>query len=256
MDAFARVLAEPGSLAARRALAAQWKAANDPRSELVEKQLAYRDLELRDESSSKSARALRDQIRALIDREGRKWAGRIADLVESYEYRRGLVAQVKLRGERFVQHAAELFALAPIQHVDLTAPLAFDQVVGLPQLRKLVSLGINQQLDKFGDREATLLARSPHAAGLRWVGLYRNQIGEAGVEALAASPYLASARYIGLDYNPANPTPTVNDYDGQYLVERPPLAERLARSYGERPWLTGPSTGAWPPDRDELGVTA
>ncbi|MCX5746608.1 MAG: hypothetical protein NT062_29375 [Proteobacteria bacterium] len=42
MTPFERVLAEPGSIAARRALAAEWKAAGDPRALLIEKQLAQR----------------------------------------------------------------------------------------------------------------------------------------------------------------------------------------------------------------------
>lgn len=251
-----RVLHEPGSTAARRALAVEWHAAGSSQAELVEKQLEYRELELANKTSSAAAKTLLAAIDRLIADHGPTWAGQVAALVDSYKFRRGLVAQVRLTGERFVEVAPELFALAPIQHVTLDAPLALGKVLASPFGGRLASLAIEQQFTGFGDREAITLAGSRFVGGLRWLSLYANGIGEAGVEALAASPYLERCVYLGLVGNPCDPTPSVNDFDGQFLVSRPAVAEELERTYGKRPWLTGPAHGeSWPPDRDHLAVT-
>jgi hypothetical protein len=255
-DPLAGVLAAPGSAAARRALAAAWRAAGKPQAELIEHQLAYGELERTNQTASPAARALRASIDRLIAEHGQAWAGRIAALVDSYKYRRGLVAQVKLTGERFLAVAPELFALAPIQHVDLEAPLALEAVLASPFAGKLASLAIESQYGGVGDREAIAVAGARQLRGLRWLSLYANTIGEAGVEGLAASPYLERCVYVGLGENPADPTPSVNDFDGQYVVSRPPLGIELERTYGARPWLTGPAHGEpWPPDRDDLAIT-
>ncbi len=119
--AFDRVMAEPASLAARCALLDEWKSRGDPRALLLDKQLAYREIAWVDRATG-PARRLDAEIDALIARHGREWAGRVADLVDGWTFHRGLVAQVDVPGERFLQVAPELVALAPIQHVNLKAP--------------------------------------------------------------------------------------------------------------------------------------
>jgi len=251
-----RVLAEPGSTAARKALAAEWRASGNPQVDLIDAQLEYRELERANKTSSPAAKALLVAIDRSIAQHGSVWAGALTKLVDSLEYRRGLIAKVTLSGERFLAVAPELFAHAPIQHVDFEAPLALDKLLASPFLGKLGSLAIQLQYAAFGDREAIAVARTRQLAGLRWLSLYANGIGEAGVEALAASPYLEGCVYLGLVDNPCDPTPSVVDYDGTEGVSRPPIADQLERSYGKRPWLSGPAPGEpWPPDRDDLVVT-
>ncbi len=253
-SAFDRVLANPGSALARTALALEWR--GQPQAELIVKQLAYGDRERTNQTATAEARALKGAIDQLIAEHGKAWAGRVATLVDGFRYRRGLIAQVTLTGERFLEVAPELFALAPIQHLDLQAPLALDAFLASPYASKLSSLAIESQYAGVGDREAIVVAGARQLRGLRWLSLYANKIGEAGVEALAASPYLERCVYLGLGDNPCDPTPSVNDYDGQYIVERPAVADELERTYGKRPWLTGPARGqSWPPDRDDLAVT-
>src|ERR1043165_7188148 len=141
MDPFQRVLAEPGSIAARKALAAHWRAQNDPRAELVEKQLALRDLHLNKDYASPRARQLDADVKALIGNHGRAFAGRVADLVDRYEFKRGLVAEVTVSGAKFPAIASELFKLAPIQHLKITSPLgSLEKVLAVPEVRKLVSI--------------------------------------------------------------------------------------------------------------------
>jgi hypothetical protein len=255
------VLANPGSLAARKALLAEWQAQRDPRAELLDKQLAYRELVRSIGASAAKAIELRKQIVVLVRDRGRAFAGKLASLVDDYQFVRGLVATVELAGNEFPRVAEQLFRLAPIERVILGAPLGdVAAIARSPFLGKLVSLSISNHGDAFGDRGAQLLADSAHAAALRSIDLWNDAIGEAGVEALAASPYLRQTAYIGFKGNPADPTPWVNDYDGVPTSGRPALADRLEAKFGPRPWLTPPpataeGVAAWPPDFDELGVT-
>jgi hypothetical protein len=257
MDAFARVLAQPGSTDARRALERAWRSAGNAQAELIEKQLAYRELERANKTNTAAAKAIDAAIDHLIERNGRAWAGGVADLVDEYRFRRGLVAQVRMSGEKFLANAAKLFELAPIQHLSVEDPLDIGALADSPYLAKLGSLAIERRWDAFGDKHAARLAGSRHAANLRWLSLYANAIGDAGVEALAASPYLEKVINLGHGDNPANPTPVLDDDDGDRTVRRPPLAAELERTYGKRPWLTGPTaTMDWPPDRDDCVVSA
>ena len=251
VTAFERVLAEPGSLAARHALAAEWKAAGDPRATLIEQQLAQRELALAGKMDD-AARAGRE-IDELIARHGRAFAGPIADLVDGFQFFRGLVARVTLRGAQWQVRAAELLRLAPIQHLKLTAPLGdLDALFGMPELLRLRSLNLPSQQKAFGDRGAIALARSPHVTNLRFLDLGGDAIGQAGIEAIAASPYLAQAAFIHFTGNPADPTPWANVLDRDF--GRPALAAELEHTFGKRPWLAVPD-GELPPSYDELAVT-
>src|SRR5665647_2490225 len=109
MNPFERALAEPGSLAARKALLAHWKAQHDPRAELIEMQLALREHRLRGTQWTNEANALSRSIVVATRDHGRTLAGEVALLVESFAFHRGLVAEVTLPGETFVAVAPTLF---------------------------------------------------------------------------------------------------------------------------------------------------
>lgn len=255
MDAYQRVLAQPGSIAARKALADDWRARGDARADLIDKQLALRDLHVRKDFASPRAKSLDAEVKQIIAQHGRQYAGRVADLVEKFEFRRGLVAHVTVSGERFPKVAGELFTLAPIQHLNLIAPLGdLSRVFGTPEFKKLVTLDCTRHEASFGDAGANVLARSPNAASLRWIDLMSDAIAEPGIAALAASPYLEHTLFINFEYNPADPTPYAEEYEGAWTTGRPPLAQQMERSYGKRPWLAAPA-GEWPPKRDDVAVT-
>jgi len=242
---FERVLQQPGSLAARQALAA----AGGPRAELVRLQLEYR----RRARAGESKRKVEEEVDALVAARGRELAGAIADLVTRFEFHRGLVASIDLSGDAWVRHGDQLVTLAPIQHVTITAPLGdVAAILATAATRQLSSLFIGGFGMAFGDAGAIALARSPNVIGLKVIDVYANAIGDAGVEAMAASPYLEGAAYINFAANPANPTPFANIHDDFY--GRPELARRLQAAFGERPWLAVP-TDALPPDWDELAIT-
>jgi hypothetical protein len=255
MDAFAQVLAEPGSMAARRALLADWKTRGDPRAELLENQLTYLELE---RAGDDRAYALRLAINVAIARRGGAWAGELAKRVTDYKFHRGLVAEITLSGADFVARAPQLFELAPIQHVTITAPLpSMDALFAVSQLAKLTSLNMPGLGAAFGDSGAFALARCEHAARLRWISLNYDAIGQAGVEALADSPMLAHVRFLGLGGNAVDPTPYVQEVmEGHYGGGRPLLAAQLEQRFGPRPWLATPTNPEdWPPNREALAIT-
>lgn len=256
MDPYERVLAEPGSIAARQALAAHWKAKGDPRGQLIEDSIGYR--EARREGRVDVFERLRDNIDAALRQHAKTWAGELADYANEDSYHLGLVAEVWVPGERFASVAQKLFRLAPIQHVNITAPLgSLAEILGRSELRKLTSLTISNHGASVADRGAIAVAGCAHLSGLKWLGLAYDEITQAGVEALAASPFLAKLEYLSLDGNPCNPIPEVTDYDGDYQASRPALAEQLERQYGPRPWLAEPKDPKnWPPRSRELGITS
>jgi hypothetical protein len=257
MSAYDQVLASPSSLAAREALAAEWKAKRDPRAELIDKQLRLRKHRLENTLWSDEANALSREINVLVRKHGAQWAGDVAKLAKEYVFHRGCVAEVTLPGAAFASVMPKLLAVAPIQHVNLTAPLALDQVTASPHLAKLSSLAIRELRAAFGDAQASELARSPYLANLKWLSLTDNTIGNAGVEALAATPHLDRCAFVDLGGNKSNPTPSVTEYEGIENRGRPALAEELERRFGKRAWLQVPAEGAsWPPNRDDVSTTA
>jgi len=256
MDPYERVLAEPGSIAARQALAAHWKANGDPRGRLIEVWLG--DREARREGRVAMFERLRDNIDTALRQYAKAWAGELAEYANEDSYHLGLVAEVWVPGEKFASVAKKLFQLAPVQHVNITAQLgSLAEILGCSELRKLTSFSISNHGANVADRGANAVAGCAHLSGLRWLGLAYDEITQAGVEALAASPFLAKLAYLSLDGNPCNPIPRVSDYDGFYQVSRPALAEQLERQYGPRPWLAEPKDPKnWPPMSRELGITS
>lgn len=253
-DAFARVLEEPGSIAAREALLAAWKQSGDGRAALLEQQLAY-------EEARRMGRHTEQQraLNLVIARQGRALAGEIARLVKTFTFHRGLVAEISISGRDFVALASKLFTLAPIQHVIIEAPVPddIDALFSVPELAKVGSLQASGFGDAFGDRGALALAHSPLAAQLRWLSLRDDNIGLAGVEALAASPLLAGVQFLDLQGNAVDPTPVVRELvEGCLYGGRPGLAADLEAKFGPRPWLAIPrNVENWPPMRDPLVIT-
>jgi hypothetical protein len=256
MSAYERVLAAPSSLAAREALAAEWKAKKDPRAELIDKQLRLRQHRLDNTLWSDEANALTREINVLIKKHGAQWAGDAARIAKDVAFHRGCVAEVTIIGAAFVSSMPKLLAVAPIQHVNLIAPLALETVMESAHLAKLSSLRICEQRAGFGDAQASTLARSPFLANLKWLSLTDNAIGVAGAESLAASPHLARCTFVDLGGNPTNPTPSVSEYEGIENRGRPAIAQDLERKFGKRAWLQVPAEGTpWPPHRDDLATT-
>src|SRR5690348_8083829 len=61
--------------------------------------------------------ALLGRAALLRKRHATAWFGDLAALVETYETRRGFVAEVGVRASDFLEHAEQIFSLAPVRKV-------------------------------------------------------------------------------------------------------------------------------------------
>lgn len=249
--AFARVIEQPASLEARRALASAWERVGNPQAELIRLQLELRELE-RMERNPQQRSLLRQRINSLMRAHREEWGSELAGLVDRCEFHRGLIAEVAISVDRFVELAETLLAMAPIQHLNVGSPCdRWAEFCELPQLRQIVSMSIN--CPDLDDEMVRVLANSPNLAGLRWLGFERCTVGRPGVEALAASPYLERVVRLNLSRTQYDPMPHFYDDSGVVSYEPNPRGEELAKLYGRRPWLVGPPVELykkWIPVRD------
>jgi uncharacterized protein (TIGR02996 family) len=248
-ELYAAILAEPNDPAPRRALAAHYDRKGDPHGELIRVQLDLADKRSRGERDPKLLRREDELLKA----HGRAWAAPLADLIAGYKLHRGLIGEVTLPLDRFLDVAPTLFAAAPIQHVNLTQPRTrLAELLRSPHIARLSSLALASL--GLGDNDAKAIARADALRTLHYLSLAHNKIGETGVEALAASPYLARLDVLDLTNNPCDPVPRPGgrDLDGRVTaIDRPALANVLVSRYGERPWLANPANpDAWPLPRD------
>jgi uncharacterized protein (TIGR02996 family) len=177
------------------------------------------------------------RVHELVDRWGASWVGLLSPLVDGYRFHRGFVALVQMRARGFLQHASELFALAPIQHLDLTEGAeAAGELFGMDALRRLRSLS----MDRCGltANHIRLLAAAPVLQGLRWLSLQDNELDYEAARILAGSPYLKDLRVMKLRGNPVDPTEELG-YDGGEVVDTnlPEAGERLEKEFGRIGWL-------------------
>jgi hypothetical protein len=185
---------------------------------------------------------------ALLSAHAAAWSAPVRPMVTKAQLLRGFVEVVELDAATFLARADELYARAPVLHLDLTGvkPVA-GELFGSPHLARIESLSLLR--NELGDAEATLLARSPYLPSLAWLDLGLNQVGAQGLEELAASTRLAKLGYLGLAANPvADPTPQhADEYDGESLIAR-----QLQAKYGPRAWLNASPRYTWPPPRDAV----
>jgi uncharacterized protein (TIGR02996 family) len=118
--------------------------------------------------------------------------------------------------------------LTRLQEIDL-----FEDLIGLEGVRALVEsptpfslkrLYLNGAINLYADEETPeavecvrLIANSPKLAGLEYLGLYYNGLGEGAVDALVASPYLS--RSLNLEFEESEEVPAA-------------LRDRLPRRFG------------------------
>jgi uncharacterized protein (TIGR02996 family) len=249
-ELYAAVLAAPSDDAPRRALAAFYDAKGDPHGELIRVQLELADPAIVGTAGEGKLLIREDQ---LLKAHGRAWAAPLSDLIAGHKFIRGLIGQVTLSLDRFLDAAPTLFAAAPIQHLNLTPPRTrFAELLRSPHLGRLISLSF----DRIGldDEDARAIAAAEAMRTLRWLSLARNKIGRPGVEALAASPWLARLAVLDLFKNPCDPIPrpAARELDGRVTaIDRPAIADELVATFGPRPWLANPADpDRWPLPRD------
>ena len=227
------VLAAPDDDAPRLAFADLMDSAGDPRGRFIRMSL---DLARLDPEAPR-ATILAVEVGELADQHGASWAGPVAALVAHYVFHRGFVAEVTLTARALLDHAPQLFAAAPIQHLNLTGTSGLEaELFGSPHLARIRSLRLNQcGLD---DDALRLLADSPHLGELRWLSLLFNRIGLPGAEALAASKRLPRLAYVDFTGNPVDPGRQFATDQGVVADSwLPEEGELLDEKYGPIPWL-------------------
>lgn len=176
---------------------------------------------------------------SLLERYRDAWAGPIRERVRKYEYYAGFVECIHVDAAYFLDHAEELYALAPIRRLDLqnVAPV-MEAVFQSVHLTRIVTLRIERQ--HLGDRLVEVLAASPHLGRLASLHLDLNDITDVGFEALGASNNLPALQYVNLYRNPAEiHSESVGEDNGHYVHwdNLTPLAASIEARYGRKPWL-------------------
>ncbi len=166
---------------------------------------------------------------ALLPAERGQWAEALqecgVEYMEEVEFRRGLPYHVTIPAQAFLDHAEQLFALAPIQSVCLTRIRGETQLQALaasPHLARLTTLALwGNHIDDDG---VAILARSPRLANLTALDLGANLIGSRGAVALANSPHLARLTTLALWGNHIGNDGAASLADSEHLA-------RLSRLY-------------------------
>lgn len=166
-----------------------------------------------------------------------QWAGPIAELTSFYSFRRGFIELIRITARGFLDHAAQLFAAAPIRHMDLTGVRdVTEELFASPYLGRLRSLS----MDGCGLRDIHLhmLASAPQVTRLRWLSVADNRLSLAAAEALAASPSMKELRFAEFRGNPSDPAEQLGIDSGVVVsVWFPPDGVELERRFGPLPWL-------------------
>src|SRR5207248_3201188 len=138
------------------------------------------------ESPSARHRDLKDRAEKMEQSHRVAWAGALAGVVENYSFDRGFIELVALPAPTFLEIQAQLFAAAPIRHLNLTNVAAvLERLLALPALAQIRSL----DLDGSGltDEHVAKLAKSPAVSSLCWLSLAHNRLTLDAAKSLAAS---------------------------------------------------------------------
>lgn len=234
-DLYRAVLEEPDREGPRRRYAQYLARRGDELGEYIELALAKARRALSPAQHPRYV-SLQSQLRARLCAPVEPWVRQVG-------FDRGLVASVKMDGQSFLDHGREVFALAPIQHLDLVdAKPVLAAIVHSPVLERVQTLAIEK--GELGDAEASLIATSPCVRRLVYLNLWGNRITQVGVEAIAASHHLAGLRVLEFGYNPVEDPVSRWSNDGvsglTYYEGAGPLQALLKQTYGERAWMEPP----------------
>ncbi len=135
-----------------------------------------------------------------------EWARQGGDRLAEYAddchgFRRGFLQGVSAPDNvaTFLKDAPKVFAREPITHLYLAERDFLPRLGGSPQLLGLTGLQFSHYtLEDYGTR---LLARLPAMPRLRFLWLYKQEMGDSGLRALARWPGLATVRDLQLGFN-------------------------------------------------------
>ena len=176
-------------------------------------------------------------VEKLRDTHRLDWAGTLVRLVEEYAFDKGFIAFVKMSGGGFLEHAPQLFDLAPIRHLKLTEVRSVaDELFVSPHLSKIIS--IDMERCNLENRHLEMLAASPVLENLKWLSVAENNIGFDGIDALAASALSKQLVYVNFYGNPVDPGGQYST-DNEFIMDSwlPEAGKQLEAKHGYLPWL-------------------
>jgi uncharacterized protein (TIGR02996 family) len=148
-------------------------------------------------------------------------------------FKRGFVEALTLPVSTFLEQAEELFQLTPLRRVSLTG--GSGRAKAFAASRFLTYLEVVEFIDYHVDPicadDMRVLAGSPHLTRLRVLDLYRNNLGDVGVEALVKAPWLGTLRTLNLGDN------GLSDVGVRALAQTPALAGLTTLGLS-RNWIT------------------
>lgn len=186
---------------------------------------------------SGGAHRLQRRVAELARTWQRVWSEPLLPDVASCAFQRGFIGHVKMSAVQFLENAERVFALSPIQHLDLTGVRERrDDVLASPFLGRLKSLSLDGC--GLGAEDVQVIGSTPALLGLRWLSLRNNRLNLDGARAIAASPILKGLRVIQMTGNPVDPTEQLGIESGEVVhANLPESGEILEREFGPLPWL-------------------
>jgi uncharacterized protein (TIGR02996 family) len=191
------ILAEPDDEVARLAYAdwlqEQGGAEREARAEFIRVQCQLAHLEEPGRwndwaEAARRLRALRQRERELLDQHGQEWTRPVLAYAMSPVFRRGFIEQVSVYGSTFVQHAPQLFGLAPIRRIHFVGvPQRIKELAACPHLARLAGM----ELMGCGDAQLRRLLDSPFLTRLTELSLRGLRLTQRHVQVLAECPLLA-----------------------------------------------------------------
>ncbi len=239
----ASLRAAPRDDAPRLAVAAQLRAAGDPRGEFIELQCALASM--RDGDEARAPLAAREA--ELLDAFADGWRAQAGLAPREGVFRRGFVDEVVLSWARLREVHGPLAEAEPVRSLVLTPASPrqswLPELLEMPLLSVIASLGLARRAigaggahlianapclarlasldlstNGLGDEGAIAIASSPHLGALRTLALAGNRVGDEGAIALARSPTLANLTTLELSWN------EIGDEGATALSDSPHLA--------------------------------
>lgn len=213
-DHWLAILRHPHDDAPRMAYAERLDLSDDPLGGFIRLQCSLESVELAPALKA----GMETTSRELIARHGPAWSGPLAEWAEWATFRRGFVDEIALSASRFVRHAAEIYASAPVRVIHLTG--ARDKAADLAATPEMAHVGFLDLSDNcLRDAGVRALARSPYLTSLEGLNLTSTHLADDGVRALCEA-HLPSLRELYLCDNHIGA-------EGLRRLERSPLGSRL-----------------------------
>ena len=143
---------------------------------------------------------LEDEAADLLAEYEREWTQPLHGIAEDWQFARGFVESVTLRGEDFLTHAEPLFDFAPLRAVHLLVhPRDVPRLAACRFLQYVEAL--NFRRCHLNDRSLQQLLTSPFLTRLKALNFGGNSITTAGVQSLVPSALMGRLRRLDLSRN-------------------------------------------------------